>query len=298
MIEEFKKSVNSILHERVTSPFWGAFIISWIVCNWEVLYLTIFISDDKISINKLDYINQKLDLNVYSLILIPLLLTFCILAILPFISNGAYWIYLKFHNWRVLKKREVESTVTLTLKESLELRNEILKQEERFQKLNIEKDERIINLNNQNNKLQESLDKQRELLKQKEDSLESYSKRIERHNERHNYSKVFSGEWSYEIKGRRKKMVRMYNDNEITFDEKYKNKSYRITTIYRNGNSNFLIFLGLKENNVDNISDFKLLNLQRSQENIDDYEGVEISFNKDDNENQSQEIHEIALKKK
>jgi hypothetical protein len=56
MIEETKKSIQSILYQRVSSPFYGTSIVSWLIWNWKVIYLTIFVSEKIIKKSKIDFI--------------------------------------------------------------------------------------------------------------------------------------------------------------------------------------------------------------------------------------------------
>ena len=52
------KSVNSILKERLTSPLFGTLIITWLVSNWEIVYVTLFVSEKYLKENRIDYIKS------------------------------------------------------------------------------------------------------------------------------------------------------------------------------------------------------------------------------------------------
>ena len=134
MFDDLRKSINSILYERLSSPFYGAIIISWVIWNWRVLYVTFFVSEEHLPQNKLDYI-----LECYSDwhfgILYPLISAAILLTLIPFISNGAFWLNLKFEKWKYDKKNLVEGEKLLSLKKSLDLRREIREQGEVFDKL-------------------------------------------------------------------------------------------------------------------------------------------------------------------
>jgi len=56
MLDDIKKSLNEIIYERTTSPLYGTLIISWLIWNWRIVYLTFFISEKKITKNKIDFI--------------------------------------------------------------------------------------------------------------------------------------------------------------------------------------------------------------------------------------------------
>jgi hypothetical protein len=146
MIDDIKKSFNSILYERTTSPFFGTLIISWVFWNWKIIYLTIFISEDKIQGNKIDYLTNNFS-NAHHLITYPLISTVLLITIVPFISNGAFWLSLKFNKWKKDQKNIVEMKQLLTLEQSIELREQISEQENRFEKLLESKNSEIENLN-------------------------------------------------------------------------------------------------------------------------------------------------------
>lgn len=145
MISEFKKSTNSIFYERMTSPLFGSFFISWIIWNWKIIYLTFFVDTDTIDKNKLDYILEKL-YSTDHLIYYPLISTLILILILPFFSVGAFYISLKFKNWKKNIRNEMENKLLLTVEESIELREEISQQENKFIELLENKDRDIKNL--------------------------------------------------------------------------------------------------------------------------------------------------------
>ena len=174
MMDEIRKSIGSILYERVTSPLYGAFLFSWIACNWEIIYLTFFISENTIAINKIDYILQHY-MGLSNLLLLPIAYTIILVAIIPFISNGAYWLSFKFHQWRVDKKHEIEKKQLLTIKQSIQLRGKIMNQEESFKNLLKEKGTELKILKQDNRQLREEIGNQEEsfknLLKEKDTEL-------------------------------------------------------------------------------------------------------------------------------
>nr|WP_297306706.1 hypothetical protein [uncultured Flavobacterium sp.] len=134
MLSDIKKSFNEIIYERTTSPFYGTLICSWLIWNWKIIYLTLFISEDKLCENKIDYIIKNYSQSE-NIIWYPLASTILILTIIPFLSNGAYWLSLIFNKWKVEKKNEVDRKQLLSLEQSIELREEMSSQEEKFGKL-------------------------------------------------------------------------------------------------------------------------------------------------------------------
>lgn len=160
MIEETKKSIQSIFYQRVSSPFYGTLITSWIIWNWKIIYLTLFISEKKITESKIDYIVSNYS-ESNNLVWLPLLSTILLLTIVPFITNGAYWLDLMFNNWRESKKNTIERKQLLTIEQSINLREQIVNMEARFESLladknsEIEQMKLVINLNKKTDNLNE-----------------------------------------------------------------------------------------------------------------------------------------------
>lgn len=142
MIEELKKSLSAILYERTTSPFYGTLLISWLIWNWKIVYLTVFISESKINTDKINYITNNFN-DVHCLLIYPLISTVILLTVVPFISNGAYWLSLKFNKWKKDQKNIVEMKQLLTLEQSIKLREQISEQEKRFERLLENKNQEI-----------------------------------------------------------------------------------------------------------------------------------------------------------
>jgi|GEM_PF-2504987 hypothetical protein len=142
MIDDIKKSINSILYERVSSPFFGTIIVSWLIINWKIPYLTIFVDQDKLDKNKIDFIIENY-CSVDNLVVFPAISTLALLTVIPFLTNGAYWLDLKFKTWRVNKKNQIVGKQLLTLEQSIRLRTEMREMEESFDKLLEKKDEEL-----------------------------------------------------------------------------------------------------------------------------------------------------------
>lgn len=147
-MKNFSNSIRSILEERISSPFYGTLIISWILWNWKIFYITFFIKSKDIGVNKIDYIIQNCN-EVHQLVTYPIISTLIILTIMPFITNGAYWITFLFDSWRIKKKNEILNNQLLTLEQSVQLRIEMNNSEEKYEKLLNSRDLEIQNLKKQ-----------------------------------------------------------------------------------------------------------------------------------------------------
>ncbi|MCX6246177.1 MAG: hypothetical protein NTW10_00450 [Bacteroidetes bacterium] len=141
-MKDIIKSIRAILDERISSPFYGTLIVSWLLWNWKIPYVTFFVDAAKLSSNKIDYIINNCS-EIHHLVTFPLISTLIILTLLPFVTNGAYWITLYFDTWRIKKKNDIEKNQLLTLEQSVQLRMEVQSIQEKFDKLVTSKDEEI-----------------------------------------------------------------------------------------------------------------------------------------------------------
>lgn len=140
MISEFRKSIKAVLYERLTSPFSGAFFFSWFIWNWKLIYY-LFFSNEEI-VKRLSFVDRNY-INPWNNLVYPFISAVFLIALYPFISTAAFWIWLKFKNWQNELRNEVENKQLLTLEKSVELRMEIRSQQEQFDKVLSSKTEEI-----------------------------------------------------------------------------------------------------------------------------------------------------------
>jgi len=148
MLSDLRKSISSILHERVTSPLYGTFIISWLIWNWKIVYLTIFISKNSITGTKIDYIVNNYS-QISNLLVYPLISTLILITLVPFVSNKAYSLSMYFRDKRIKKKNSYDEKQLLTIKQSTALRLETRNLEVELQGVIEKKDFEIEQLENQ-----------------------------------------------------------------------------------------------------------------------------------------------------
>lgn len=156
MFSEVRESFNSVFKERITSPLYGAFIVSWLIWNWRILYLTFIVSPEKISETKIDYIIENYS-DPSFIVWYPLLSTLILITIIPFFSNFAYLAHINFNKWRVDQRNSVEMKQLLTLEQSIELREELIRQKKRFDELLNDKNEELKKLSIANKELEEKI---------------------------------------------------------------------------------------------------------------------------------------------
>jgi hypothetical protein len=146
-MSDLTTSLKEIFNERISSPFYGSLIVSWLLWNWKILYVTFFIDQSRLgdATNKIDYILKHCDSPWY-LAVFPLLSTAVIVLLMPYVTNGSSWVTERFDTWRINKKNEVQGKRLLTVEESLQLRIEIQNQEEKYSSIIVKKDSEILTL--------------------------------------------------------------------------------------------------------------------------------------------------------
>ncbi|MDY7395235.1 hypothetical protein UMM65_08270 [Aureibaculum sp. 2210JD6-5] len=170
MISEFRKSINAILFERVTSPLFGTFFATWMIWNWKIIYLTLFISESEIDQNKLEYITNNL-WEFKLLVTYPIVSTIILITIIPFISNGAFWVSLNFKNWRSNQKLKIEKKQLISLEQAISLRRELREKEIDFEKILENKTKEITTL-------QSMIKEMEKTISEKDKELESITKPV------------------------------------------------------------------------------------------------------------------------
>jgi hypothetical protein len=145
MLDDFRKSVQLILHERLTSPLSGAFFISWIVWNWRAVYY-VFFSEASLPIaQRLVYINSNF-VDLGHNLLYPVLSTIFLVGVYPVFTTGALWVWLKFRTWQNRIKNKIERQTLLTAEQSFAVRLESTKARADFDNLMKSKDDEIASL--------------------------------------------------------------------------------------------------------------------------------------------------------
>lgn len=206
-MKDLTKEVNSRLYERVTSPLYSTFILSWIVTNWKFFYVTIFLNKEDVGMSKLTFIQNVLYPNwcigPLMLFLIPAISTFCFIWVIPYVVNLAFEKTEQFKIKRRVKRLELLGKSVIDGEKYLELRESYTKRTNEL--LNVFKEKKKIDseINEQKLKLTEL----QHILTGKEQQLQTYRADIDKANNQvrslenelgninHNISDFFQGEW-------------------------------------------------------------------------------------------------------
>ncbi len=140
MLNDFRKSIQSVLYERVQSPVSGAFFFSWIVWNWKLIFYLIF-SNVLIS-ERINFVQENY-INIWNNLIYPFASTVFLIVIYPFITTAGYWVWLKFKTWQINIRNDIEKNQLLTLEQSITIRMQIRNQETEFDKMLTKRDDEI-----------------------------------------------------------------------------------------------------------------------------------------------------------
>lgn len=129
---DFGSSFKDVLKERFSSPFYGTLILVWLVWNWKIVYLTIFVPGSAVEpLTKIEYIQEHY-YNVCNLYVLPIVFTLAILLLFPYVINAVYRYYLEHEKKRRNLKYEFDAAQRLTVEESIQLRNRFSEREKRI----------------------------------------------------------------------------------------------------------------------------------------------------------------------
>lgn len=102
-MDDLIKSLKANLHDRATSPLSGAFLLSWVVCNWEILLVVI---SDSYIYDKISHLKNLIDQAGWLYLFIyPVLGAIFFVGLYPFVARKFYeasrWHQNKLKNARI-----------------------------------------------------------------------------------------------------------------------------------------------------------------------------------------------------
>jgi len=104
-VEDLLKSLKSIMYERFTSPIAIIFLLSWCVCNWQLIYYLFTVSPDITTENRISYIQKTYINEQLNIIINPLASTIIMTFGYPLISYASHRIK-EYTNSKKRKSRE------------------------------------------------------------------------------------------------------------------------------------------------------------------------------------------------
>ena len=104
-MEETKNTFSDAIKERLTNPFLGKLFLAWIICNWKIPYVSFFVSEEKLKINRLEYVSQYLKTEIFIVYILPLIITAILIWIVPILSKIAFNVSEKYRKENALKRK-------------------------------------------------------------------------------------------------------------------------------------------------------------------------------------------------
>lgn len=146
MLDDFRKSVNAQLYERVRSPLYGTFALSWLVWNWKFIYY-LFTADGSIPAENRVAAISEYYVGWWPNLLGPVLTTAFLLVCVEWVANHVYRLHLYYKQIRVNAKAKASDKELMTLEQAARLRMQLRATEESFERIIREKDVEIGTLN-------------------------------------------------------------------------------------------------------------------------------------------------------
>lgn len=143
-MEDIIKSIKACLYDRVSSPLFGSFLISWIICNYKFFVIIVSNIKPHVKLSLIDQIySQTSDILWFNFskftidgFIHPLLLCLAYIYIYPVISEPVYGFTLNRQKRLRELKQAIENSRLLTVAESQKLiqkHNSLLQERESIQ---------------------------------------------------------------------------------------------------------------------------------------------------------------------
>ena len=154
MLTEWTRSINAILYQRISSPFWGSFLLGWIASNWKIIIVLFFTQSEELGLTKLEYIETNL-LGLNNMLWQPLIFAFVIIFIGTALSYLVYlWSKWTESGFRKVKEK-YDGKKKINIEEAKELRITVNKEKDRYASIFKDLNENIEKLSIENVQLDE-----------------------------------------------------------------------------------------------------------------------------------------------
>jgi len=176
MLRELTNSIKAILYERAVSPLSGVIATVWVGFNWKTLAVLFWGTTDVTT--RIAYIEEHY-VDVWRNLYYPAMVSAAVLIIYPFVALLAYALWEKVGSWKLILKQRFEGTVALPLAKSLAIWTEMREKDKQFNTAIEAKDNRLTELQKQNQDLSSELNNLKESLSKGGDLEVEISKRTE-----------------------------------------------------------------------------------------------------------------------
>ncbi|MFA6015385.1 MAG: hypothetical protein WC742_09985 [Gallionellaceae bacterium] len=151
MFEDVGRTIKAILYDRITSPLFGTFVLSWCGWNWRLILL--FLTDSSTAVvKKFEYVDSDIYPTISAIfihgLLLPLATTAFFIYVYPWFARKVYGHWREQQNELKKLQLEKDSEKPLTKEEAQEITNQALLSELRYQDEREKREVRIRDLEN------------------------------------------------------------------------------------------------------------------------------------------------------
>jgi len=247
-MDDFIRSIKAHLYDRVSSPLFGIFAISWVAWNYK--FVIVVFSGSMKTIEKFDYISNVLyaapEKYLFYGLILPAVTTIAFIYIYPWLAKKVF--IKKINEEKLLYdiKQEVDNKKLLTLEDSIRIKKEAMRIEGDYNnEISRLKEER-----ERNNKTIE------ELLSKKNEVTEHYNKLVETNNnlnkkvaaanDTHENMKIEIGKLEKNINSLNKSLA----DMEKKYEKEKQANNYLTSEIFLQDSNEFPNDISYLENSI------------------------------------------------
>lgn len=265
---EFFDSIANSFKERTRSPFYGAFILAWVVCNWPIFVALIFFErTDLGELNIVEFI-QKNYLNIGDALIYPLIYSLLIyIGLIPWIDYLTMWYIEWVAQKKKARKHKIQESFTVDGKEYVAL----LRRTEEQIKLVAEFEGKAKLANEQLSEFRKRNEQIQDVLKNSDREKEEARKKVDLYGRRKQFSDKFYGRWTMffiggiEI-GESKQAIEIENSRVTFRDRRAKNQSiWNLQYSDMDLVQNKLVFVLRNESGTIKFLDMNIINDKRCE---------------------------------
>lgn len=146
-MDKFIKPIEEYVKEKLSSPFYVTFIISWCLWNWEVFYITFFVDSDLLfesfKMLKIEYIDELYLCDSFwtfvwcfsRLLILPLLSASLIVFVMPYLTILFYDKSLETDRKQKFLKEQADKKLLEQMEENLKLEKAVVEKKEEIKEI-------------------------------------------------------------------------------------------------------------------------------------------------------------------
>ncbi len=284
---EWLKNLITPISERVRSPFYGTFIISWLIWNWQVVFVVLSGETEINGLHTIDFVSAKVNLSTVigfqNCIIGPLIMSLIYLYIIPTLEVHIFEFLEKIKHKKLEKKYLIGRKYTVSGDRHVDLLLSYNSQKDSLAKLEsslIEREEEIIKQEKVTNQIKSELNAKNKKYGDMMDRITNMENMLDKM-EHDKFQVVFNDTWVCFWRESGKGSEWLREEFVISENNKYnrKEKENGFTQLHEllllsKGHDNGIRFM--KRGLADNINQFKKVVLKKSDDGT--YSGTEEEY--------------------